>query len=62
MGYDKKVGDKHELENKLEKDPKKERPSSIVTFFQSFFNEEAKEDIKSYQFDNYVAKLNQWLQ
>ena len=47
----------------MEKEPKKERPSSnVITYFQSLFKVEVKVEIKPYQGDIDVVKLNQWLQ
>jgi len=57
-----KVEYNEDLENESKKELKKEQPSSsAITPLQSLFKMEAKLDIKPYQGEINVVKLNNWL-
>jgi hypothetical protein len=63
VGSDEKYGDNEDPKKELKKELEKERPSSsAITSSQSLFKVEVKVDIKPYQGEIDVVKLNQWLQ
>jgi hypothetical protein len=63
VGSDNKSRDNEDSKNELKKELEKEKPSSsVITSLQSLFKMEAKVDIKPYQDDIDVVKLNYWLQ
>jgi hypothetical protein len=58
-----KLGENEDLKKESRKEFEKEKPSSnVITPSQSLFKMEVKMDIKPYQGDIYVIKLNHWLQ
>jgi hypothetical protein len=58
VGFERKFGDKEEHE----KEPEKGRSISNITSSLSMVKVEAKVDIKPYQHEIDVTKMNQWLQ
>jgi hypothetical protein len=63
VGLDEKLGDSEDPEKELKKEPEKEKPSSsAITPSQPLFKMEVKVDIKPYQGEIDVVKLNHWLQ
>jgi hypothetical protein len=63
VGLDEKLGDNEDPEKESKKELEKEQPSSsVITSSQSLFKMEVKVDIKPYQGEIDVVKLNHWLQ
>jgi hypothetical protein len=61
LGLDEKYRDNKDLKKDLKKEPKKEIPSFNAITPQYLFRVEEKVDIKPYQGDIDVVKMNQWL-
>jgi hypothetical protein len=62
VGLGEKLRDNKDPKKEPKKEQEKEKPSSsVITSSQSLFKMEAKVDIKPYQGETDVVKLNQWL-